>query len=272
MPAWDDELVVAVAAARAAGAAAKRLQAGVESQGKADGSPVTAGDLAADAAIAEVLGRAFPGDAILSEEVVGDGSRHAARRVWIVDPIDGTRGYADGGGEWAVHLALAVEGRLALGVLDLPSLGLTVWGVPGQGVWVDRGGGAEILRPRPVAAPVLAASASSRNQRHFARIRACLPEFGWLAAHSVGYKVWQMLDGQADLFVHPRWIAEWDVAAPAAVLLAAGGSATGLDGGAYRFNGPYARSPGLVFSRRDDHAGIVQRLALGGVTLGGVVL
>jgi 3'(2'), 5'-bisphosphate nucleotidase len=233
---------------------------------------VTEGDLAADAAIAERLAAAFPADAILSEEVAGDGSRHAARRVWIVDPIDGTRGYAEGGGEWAVHLALAVDGQAVLGVLDLPSLGLTVWGAPGRGAWVDRGQGPQPLSPRPVGPPVLAASASSRNQRHFARIRACLPEFGALAAHSVGYKVWQMLDGQADLFIHPRWIAEWDVAAPAAVLAAAGGTATGLDGAAYRFNGPYARSPGLVFSRRDDHALIVRRLALGGVTLGGVVL
>jgi 3'-phosphoadenosine 5'-phosphosulfate (PAPS) 3'-phosphatase len=88
-----------------------------------------------------------------------------------------------------------------------------------------------------------------------------------MGAHSVGVKAWRILSGQAGLYVHPRSIAEWDAAAPAAVLAAAGGTATDLRGQALRFNSPSGRCPGLVFSKRPDHYQLVERLRLAGVEL-----
>ena len=76
-----------------------------------------------------------------------------------------------------------------------------------------------------------------------------------------------MVRGEADLYVHARSIAEWDVAAPAAVLIAAGGHATDLAGAPFRFNSPSGRCPGLVFSTRDDHPELIARLRAGGVEL-----
>ena len=78
-------------------------------------------------------------------------------------------------------------------------------------------------------------------------------------------KAAQILLGEADLFVHPRRIAEWDAAAPAAVIAHAGGTATDLDGRGLRFNTGDGRVPGLVFSRRSDHEGLVRRMAEAGI-------
>lgn len=259
------ELAVAREAARAAGAEALRLQDGVPRRDKADGSPVSDGDLAADRIVREAVARAFPGDAILSEERADDRARLGSRRLWIVDPIDGTRSYVGGGGEWCVQIALAVDGDAVLGVLDLPARGLQVWAARGLGGGRADAGGEAALAPVDGVRDVLAGGSSERNRPHLARVLAALPEFTHLPAHSVGVKAAQILLGEADLFVHPRRIAEWDAAAPAAVIAHAGASATDLAGRPLRFNSPAGQVPGMVFSRRADHAGICARLASAGI-------
>lgn len=259
------ELSVARSAARAAGAEAQRLQGTAGKRDKADGSPVTDGDLAADRIVREAILQAFPDDAILSEERADDHVRQHRDRVWIVDPIDGTRSYAAGGNEWCVQVALAVGGRLAVGILDMPSRGIQVWGAGGLGGGIADLQGERALHPVAGARDVLAGSSSERNSGALKRVLAALPEFTHLPAQSVGVKALQILLGEADLFVHPRRIAEWDAAAPAAVLIHAGASATELGGGELRFNSAQGRVPGLVFSRRDDHARICARLAAAGI-------
>lgn len=259
------ELAVARAAARAAGAEALRLQAGIGSRPKADGSPVSDGDLAADRIVREALAAAFPDDAILSEELADELSRLASRRLWIIDPIDGTRSYVAGGGEWCVQVALAVDGVVVLGVLDLPARGIAVWGAAGLGGGLVDASGERALSPVDGVRDVLAGGTSERNRNHIARILAALPEFTHLPAQSVGVKAAQILLGEADLFIHSRRIAEWDAAAPAAVIKHAGGTATDLVGGALRFNTREAKVPGFVFSRRSDHADLVRRIAEAGI-------
>lgn len=268
MPAPMDlhrELALARHAARAAGAEALRLQAGVPRRDKADGSPVSDGDLAADRIVREAISCEFPGDAILSEECADDRARLASRRLWIIDPIDGTRSYVEGGSEWCVQIALAVDGQAVLGVLDLPARGLQVWAARGLGGGSRDAGGDGALRPMDGVRDVLAGGSSERNRPHLQRVLAALPEFTRLPAHSVGVKAAQILLGEADLFVHPRRIAEWDAAAPAAVIAHAGASATDLAGAPLRFNSASGQVPGLVFSRRADHAGICARLAAAGI-------
>jgi myo-inositol-1(or 4)-monophosphatase len=259
------ELATTIRAAREAGATALGMQGAVSETRKSDGSPVTQGDLAADAIIRHHLALAFPDDAILSEEFADSPARLANRRLWIVDPIDGTKDYLAGADEWAVQVALAIDGRLALGVLDLPGEGVCLVGVPGSGAWLLDADGQRPLAIDHAASDVLITSESKRNRDAVTRIRAALPEFTSLHATSVGVKVWRIIAGIAGLYIHPRSIAEWDAAAPAAVLAAAGGTATDLAGRPLRFNTPSGRCDGLVFSKRDDHPEVVARLHDAGV-------
>ncbi len=259
------ELSIAAAAAREAGQIALGLQAGIQSTAKADGSPVTPGDLAADACIRHHLQQAFPADAILSEELVDDHVRLRVGRVWIIDPIDGTKQYAKGEGGWCIQVALAVDGAVVLGVLDLPRERVRLTGLVGEGAMIEDEAG-----PRPISAPTTAistliASSSERNREALVCIRAALPDFAVTTCSSVGVKVWHLLCGDADCYVHARPIHEWDVAAPAAVLIAAGGYATALVGGPLRYNTPSSNVPGLVFSTRADHAQLITRLANAGI-------
>jgi len=261
------ELSVAIRAAREAGAIALQMQGGIEAIKKADGSPVTPGDLAADAIVRQHLTLNFPADAILSEEEADSAERLSNRRLWIIDPIDGTKDYVAGSHEWAVQVALAVDGTLALGVLDLPAEGVCLVGVPGHGAWVLDAQGQRPLAIDPANLDVLITSQSQRNREAVAKVSAALPEFTSLYATSVGVKIWRMISGHAGLYVHPRPLAEWDAAAPAAVLLAVGGNVTDLAGAALRFNSPGGRCPGLVYSKRPDHAALIARMITAGVEL-----
>jgi 3'(2'), 5'-bisphosphate nucleotidase len=262
---YQHELSIASVAAREAGAIAREMQAGIEATPKGDGSPVTPGDLAADAIIRHHLTTHFPADAILSEEAADDPVRLGNQRVWIIDPIDGTKDYAAGGAGWAVQIALAVGGELVLGVLDLPVAGVQLCGVPGHGATIVDGMGVRAVTAVDAGHHTLIASSSQRNAASLLTIRAALPEFACTTCTSVGVKVQRMLLGEADLYVHARHIHEWDVAAPAAVLMAAGGLATGLAGSQLRFNTPSGLCPGLVFSLRPDHQAVVARLAAQGL-------
>lgn len=259
------ETTIALRAAQEAGAVALGMQGGIVKRDKADGSPVTDGDLAADAVLRSHLALHFPGDAILSEECPDDQARLTAERLWIIDPIDGTKDYVAGLPGWAVQIGLAIGGRIVLGVLAIPREGVCLVGVPGSGGTLLQGERAQELRAVPGKRDVLVGSDSARNREAMAKVRGALPEFGSMRATSVGVKVWRMLAGEADLYVHPRSISEWDVAAPAAVLLAAGGRASDLAGRDFRFNVPEASVGGLVFSTRPDHDAIVARLGAAGV-------
>jgi 3'-phosphoadenosine 5'-phosphosulfate (PAPS) 3'-phosphatase len=261
------EVSVAIRAAREAGATALQMQGAVEAVKKADGSPVTPGDLAADAIVRQHLTLNFPDDAILSEEEADAPARLGNRRLWIIDPIDGTKDYVARSHEWAVQVALAIDGTLVLGVLDLPAEGCCLVGVPGQGAWILDAQGQRPLAIDPANDDVLITSQSKRNREAVAKISAALPEFRSLHATSVGVKVWRMISGHAGLYVHPRPLAEWDAAAPAAVLIAAGGHVTDLVGAPLRFNSPAGRCDGLVYSKRRDHADLITRMRNAGVGL-----
>ncbi len=261
------EVSIAIRAAREAGATALQMQGGIEAVKKSDGSPVTPGDLAADAIIRQHLTLNFPDDAILSEEAADAPTRLSHRRLWIIDPIDGTRDYVTGSAEWAVQVALAVDGVVVLGVLDLPAEGVCLVGVPGHGAWLMDAQGQRPLRIDPANSDVLITSVSKRNQEAVAKVAAALPEFRSLHATSVGVKVWRMISGHAGLYVHPRLLAEWDAAAPAAVLQAAGGTVTDLTGAPLRFNTTIGYCPGLVYSKRQDHGALIDRMISAGVGL-----
>src|SRR4051812_31702947 len=141
--AYEAELAAARAIALAA-ADVVRSYAGrtFRIDSKPGDEPVTEADHAANALIVARLAAAFPQDGILSEELPDDGSRKHARRVWMVDPIDGTRDFILGDSGFCVMIGLCIDGRPILGVVSQPSTGKTYSGVVGRGAWLDTSDGA----------------------------------------------------------------------------------------------------------------------------------
>ena len=195
-----------------------------------------AGDLASQRFLAAELAVARSSDFVLSEEAADDQRRLAAGRVWIIDPLDGTREFAEGRSDWAVHVALWREGELAAGAVALPGIGTTL-------------STAEPLQ-RPVPAPGPVRIAVSRTRAPAIATRVA----GRLAAElvpmgSAGYKVAAVVLGEVDAYVHAGGQYEWDSAAPVAIASAAGLHASRLDGSDLRYNQPEPYLPDLVVCR-----------------------
>ena len=228
------DVEVAAAAARAAAA----VLTGLREEGRLTGRALgDAGDAAAQAAIAGVLAEQRTDDAVFSEEAVDDRRRLTADRVWIVDPLDGTREYGEAPRpDWAVHVALWAAGELTAAAVALPALGEVLVTDPAPVVPPPGGGRPRIAvsRSRP---PAVAATAA-------AALDAELVPMG-----SAGWKVTAVVRGEADAYVHAGGMYQWDSAAPVAVARAAGLTAVRLDGSALVYNGPDAWLPDLQVCR-----------------------
>jgi 3'(2'), 5'-bisphosphate nucleotidase len=185
--------------------------------------------------IMEALGERYA-DPVLSEEGVDDPDRLHSRRVWIVDPLDGTREYAEGRSDWAVHVALAVDGVAAIGAVALPALGLVLSTDPA----VPAAGGHDgpprmvVSRTRPPAI----------TETLRAALGAELVPMG-----SAGAKAMAVVRGEADIYAHAGGQYEWDSAAPVAVAAAAGLHVSRLDGSPLRYNQPDVWLPDLLICR-----------------------
>jgi 3'(2'), 5'-bisphosphate nucleotidase len=196
------------------------------------------GDLSSHRFLADALARERPTDKVLSEEGVEDRTRLDADRVWIVDPLDGTREFGEvPRTDWAVHVALVVEGRLAAGAVALPALGVTLatgepppYPPPVHGRRVRM----VVSRSRPPAAAVVAAEA----------LDAELVPLG-----SAGAKAMAVVRGEADVYAHAGGQYEWDSAAPVAVALAAGLHASRIDGSPLVYNKSDPWQPDLLICR-----------------------
>ncbi|MEP6695503.1 MAG: 3'(2'),5'-bisphosphate nucleotidase CysQ [Pseudonocardiales bacterium] len=212
-------------AARLAEAAGAALIAARGRLGFADGAALRdAGDRCAQELLAEWLGRARPEDAVLSEEASDDLGRLGADRVWIIDPLDGTREYAEEGrSDWAVHVALWVQGRLTAGAVALPARGVTL------GTAAPRA--TAIAPARPVRLAV-----SRTRPPDVARDLATALQADLVPMGSSGAKTASVIMGDVDAYVHAGGQYEWDSAAPVAVAVAAGLHASRLDGSALRYN------------------------------------
>jgi 3'(2'), 5'-bisphosphate nucleotidase len=228
------DVEVAAAAARAAAA----VLTGLREEGRLTGRDLgDAGDAAAQAAISGVLAERRPGDVVFSEEAVDDRRRLTAERVWIVDPLDGTREYGEAPRpDWAVHVALWADGDLAAAAVALPALGAVLVTDPAPTVPAPAGGRPRIAvsRSRPPAVATTAAAA----------LDAELVPMG-----SAGWKVTAVVRGEADAYVHAGGMYQWDSAAPVAVARAAGLTAVRLDGSPLVYNGPDAWLPDLLVCR-----------------------
>lgn len=261
---------MAVKLARNAGAAVLEFYDGplhVESKLSAgDVEPVTEADEAANDLIVSGIREAFPDDGILAEESVDTARRLGKSRVWMIDPLDGTNGFIDRNGDFAVQIGLAVEGRSVLGVVYQPLPDLLYWAVAGAGTWIERANQtperARVSRERDLTRMRLAASRSHRSPRLDRVVRA-LGVRDEIRRGSVGVKVGLIIERQCDFYVHlsPR-TKQWDTCAPEIILTEAGGRMTDLFGMPLAYNAPEVQNlNGLVASNSSAHELILARLA-----------
>jgi 3'(2'), 5'-bisphosphate nucleotidase len=195
------------------------------------------GDREANMLILERLRAARPDDAILSEESADDPVRLARCRVWIVDPLDGTREFAERRDDWAVHVALAVDGRAEAGAVALPRLGLTL------------SSDAPLPLAEPQTPPRLLVSRSRPSA-------LCMDVAGRIGAVSVGMgsagaKAMAVVRGEAEIYLHSGGQHQWDNCAPVAVALAAGLHASRIDGSPIVYNEAATDIPDLLICRKE---------------------
>jgi 3'(2'), 5'-bisphosphate nucleotidase len=249
-PVLSRELAVACAAARAGGRAAMRHYGSATAQLKEGGSPVTLADHAANAAILAVLRAEFPDDAVLSEETTDSPGRLAADRVWIVDPLDGTKEFLAQNGEFSIMVGLSIHGRAVAGAVYAPATGLLLYGAEGTGAWRQEDGAeAEPLRAPSARADALRFVGSrSHPDPLVVAIQEALGVAQVRPSGSVGVKCGLIALGECDVYVHPvPYLKEWDTCAPEVVLREAGGDVTDCTGEPLRYNKPDPRQPrGIV--------------------------
>ena len=205
----------------------------------------TAGDRDANRAIMKLLANERPEDSLLSEEAADDPRRLIAERVWIIDPLDGTRefGEQDSAGVWrddfAVHVALWERGHgLTLGVVGLPARGV-----------IYSSDARTVVPPSP-AGPLRIAVSRTRPPGFIAALESA-GSAKLLPMGSAGVKVMAVVSGEADAYIHAGGQYQWDSAAPVAVALAAGLVATRLDGSPLKYNVPELLLPDLVVCHPD---------------------
>lgn len=220
---------------------------GIAADSKADGSPVTQADRAAEAVIERGLAAFAPAIPMVGEEAAGVGRIPdiGGGRFWLVDPLDGTKDFIEGLGEFTVNIALIEDGRPVLGVVHVPARGTVYRGVVGRGAGKLSGDG--------VATPIAARRAptsgltvvASRSHADRAALDAFLDGTPVAETRSIGssLKLCLVAAGEADLYPRHGRTMEWDVAAGHAVVVAAGGHLTTLDGRPVTYGKPGFENP-----------------------------
>ncbi len=198
-----------------------------------------AGDAAAQQVIAAALAAERPDDAVLSEEAVDERLRLDAERTWIIDPLDGTREFAEPPRtDWAVHIALVVNGDPVAGAVALPAQNLTLSTAEAPVLPDAVDGPPRVIvsrTRRPPAAQMLADKLGAQ----------------YLEMGSAGAKAMAVVRGEADIYAHSGGQYEWDNCAPAAVCLAAGLHCSRLDGSPLVYNNPDPYLPDLLICRKE---------------------
>lgn len=263
--AWGKELIRAVELARIAGTEVVRLRSGELSvEMKPGDEPVTVADRRASEIIVEGLSASFPDDTLISEELPASAEQLAKSRVWLVDPIDGTKDFIRGGDGFAVMIGLAIDGVPAVGVVHQPTIDRTFFVTPDAGAFVAKGGDVAPLAVSDVAtagAARLVASASHRTA-DIDRVKSELGIADEQNVGSVGVKLCLIAMGARDLYVNPTAKTKaWDTCAPEAILTAAGGRLSDLFGTSIEYRRELAHRRGLVASNGHVHGEVVGKLA-----------
>lgn len=228
----DTELAAHLAHAAGQTLLAVRMSSGLEGQ-----SLGKAGDAAANAFLCEALRRERPEDGLLSEEEKDNPARLAKSRVWIVDPVDGTREYGEARADWAVHVALAIDGVATIGAVALPGLDLVL-----------RSDQPQPLTPgAPIPRMLVSRSRPAKEALAIAEILGAeLVPMG-----SAGAKAMAVVRGEAEIYLHTGGQYEWDSCAPVAVAAAHGLHVSRADGSPLVYNRADTYMPDLLICRRE---------------------
>ncbi|NJO13797.1 MAG: 3'(2'),5'-bisphosphate nucleotidase CysQ [Rhizobiales bacterium] len=206
-----------------------------------------AGDATANQFLVHALREQRPDDALLSEEEKDNLDRLSSSRTWIVDPVDGTREYGEERTDWAVHVALAVDGVPTLGAVALPGLG------------------AVLRSDQPIAVPpapeVLRMVVSRSRPAPEAEAVAAALMAELVPMGSAGAKAMAVIRGEADIYLHTGGQYEWDSCAPAAVALAHGLHASRIDGSPLVYNQADTYLPDLLICRKEHAATVLAHVA-----------
>ena len=244
-----DDHRLAADLARRAGELLVELRGRLTGQGAPAAVLRAEGDRRAHELLVAELAAARPADAVLSEEGADDASRLDAERVWVIDPLDGTREFSEPGRtDWAVHVALVVGERPVAGAVALPALGLTLSTMDPPSL------------PPPGDGPPRLVVSRSRPP-HQARVVAAALGADVVALGSAGAKAMAVVRGEADAYVHAGGQYEWDSCAPAAVAEAAGCAVSRLDGSRLRYNQPDVYLPDLVICRPELAEAVLAAIA-----------
>ncbi|ANS79795.1 3'-phosphoadenoside 5'-phosphosulfate metabolism (CysQ) [Serinicoccus hydrothermalis] len=223
-------------------------EAGIEGRELKD-----AGDIASQEVLADALRERVPDDAVLSEEATDDHERLSSQRVWIIDPLDGTREFSEvPRDDWAVHVALWQDGELVAGAVALPARGVT-YGTDASG----RAG----IPARPDGDPPLRLAVSRSRPPAFAEELGRTMGATTVPMGSAGVKAMSVVDGSSDAYVHAGGQYEWDSAAPVAVAAAYGLHTSRVDGSPLVYNKENPWSPDLVVCRPEVAESLLAALA-----------
>lgn len=206
-----------------------------------------AGDATANQFLIHALRDQRPDDGILSEESKDTLDRLSKSRVWIIDPLDGTREFGEARDDWAVHVGLAVDGAPVCGAVALPGAGLVLR--------------SDMPRALPTAPKKLRMVVSRTRPAHEATAVARQIGAELVPMGSAGAKAMAVILGQADIYLHSGGQYEWDSCAPAAVALAHGLHASRIDGRSLIYNQENTYLPDLLICRREHADDVLSAVA-----------
>jgi myo-inositol-1(or 4)-monophosphatase len=241
-PRFQKERAIVAETVRQAGAAMMQLAShGFETQIKADRSPVTSADLAVNRILHERLSREFPEYGWLSEETPDRPDRLQRKRVWVLDPIDGTAYFIKGIPQFAISIALSEDGQVVVGVVFNPATDQFFSAMRGNGASLN---GVSIRTRHPAGArPTLLVSPPSFRRGRFTALTA---EAEIRPMGSIAYTLGLVAAGEADGTFNVDRLSEWDIAAGVLLVEEAGGIVTDSTGAAIRFNRPDPSVRGLL--------------------------
>ena len=196
-----------------------------------------AGDQTANSFLMAALREQRPDDGLLSEEEKDNPERLSKSRVWIIDPVDGTREYGEERADWAVHVALTIDGRPEIGAVALPALGLVL----------------RTDQPQPLraAAPTPRMVVSRTRPAKEALMVAKAIGAELIPMGSAGAKAMAVVRGEAEIYLHTGGQYEWDSCAPAAVAISHGLHVSRVDGAPLIYNQTDVYMPDLLICRRE---------------------
>jgi myo-inositol-1(or 4)-monophosphatase len=239
---YGAELAAAEAVARDAGAAVMALFKGkFDVHEKSKNNPVTTADLEANRIIREKISRSFPGDGWLSEEDQDSAHRLACSRVWVVDPIDGTREFIEGVPQFAVSIAFVVDGVPKVSIVFNPAKQRFYKAAAGQGAFLN----GEMIRVTPrrdIDGALLLVSRSEPQKKFQAFVNRCdIKSVG-----SIAYRLAKVAGGDGDATITFRTIHEWDICAGVLMVLEAGGTVVDGAGAVMTFNRQLPKHRGVI--------------------------